>query len=286
MNKTPILSDILPRLEALNDQQWFFRLLEHEFMDRLNDSGPKIAQAYTTDIYARNPYSSRIHIKLSELPEFQAAHRALTFGAYFSTSYEIATKFFSSAIELLRVMMPGCIEEWNDFVGAPEGQYARLLADSTVATSTPVTACTLETISYCRYRRNAFIHDNIAPPPAFSSLVSTHGTALNARWASEREDLDFRVPLTGTPNDKDIIVLFQLLRICLQELDVHLASLISPEAIARYIAVNRYGKQRTRMNIEIARSRASDIRKQAQLQFGLDPGDSVAMQAAQNVGRI
>src|SRR5208282_5361876 len=102
MEKTPIRKQIVDRLIAMNDQLCFFLLIENEFHRRIADFGPGVHDAFTRDVFARSSYAPKINVRIGKLSAFQSANRSFTFGAYFSTSYEIASDFFEVAKELLR----------------------------------------------------------------------------------------------------------------------------------------------------------------------------------------
>src|SRR5689334_22589779 len=102
-NKTPLLPIINKKLAALNDQFCFYLFLEHEFKQQLSDFSPVVSRLFTSDVFAKNVYAPKIHVKIEKIPEFQERSRSFTFGSYFSTSYEIVSDYLdTSSLNLLQ----------------------------------------------------------------------------------------------------------------------------------------------------------------------------------------
>lgn len=250
MNKTPICDQVISRLIALNDQLCFFLLLENELKRRLADFGPGIQHAFTTEVFAQNPYAPKIHVCLGELTAFQAANRSFTFGAYFSTSYEVGSEFFGLATDLL-VRVNGITSQRPQREG-PEETYRRTIS---VAGLPAPPEELISTMSYIRHRRNSFIHLVAVPSDTFSALASTSGPAMNRYWDQTRDSVNFAVAHVGPIEEAEAIALIKLIRIVVQDLDQHLASIVSREGVLAELAEQKFAHRPQRMNSDVAAER-------------------------------
>ena len=274
MPKTPLRTLLLRRLTALNDQLCFFQLIDYEFEERLGTFGSGVANAYTPDVFARNPFAERINVTVAELPRFRHEHRGLTLGAHFVSSYEVAAQFFTMAQALL-LEVNGTLSAPKRLREGPEQYYSRLLKASGLSAAPKML---LESLTYCRHRRNAFVHLSASVPQSFVLLTTQQGSALNARWQNERGAVDFCLPTIAPLDDKEALTLLQLLRICVQDLDEHLSSILDTGGIAKYVS------QRLKKRVEAPGPRAlgkrvAAIRRAAVHNFGIDPGEANAAAA-------
>jgi hypothetical protein len=263
MNKTPVKGVVLSRLTALNDQLCFFLLLEEELIRRLDDFGPGVQSAFTSDVFARNPYAPKIHVRISQLESFQTSNRAFTFGAYFSTSYEVASEFFDLAESLL--IRVSNVEVLKSRKEGPEDRYNRVVANAGLL-QPPVEI--ISTLAYCRYRRNSFIHLGSVPVPRYLKLSSTRGPLLNSYWGATRLPVDFTEARISPLGDEETIALLKVLRISVERLDMHLAGILDRHAVLVDLTLQRFGKEAVRMNTEVARRRVRMIASLLKLQFG------------------
>lgn len=263
MKMTPIRREIVKSLTGLNDQLCFFLFLEYELIRRLSDFGPAVEDAFVTDVFSQNTKAVRIHVRLREIHQFQAEHRSLTLLSYFSTSYEVASKFFSSAAELLCVANGlSCNEQ---FTSEPERKYVSWLQEVSATLPQPVLS---DTMTYCRYRRNAHIHRHEVPSVSYSAFVASSGANLNSHWRGTRESLDFTIPSVGPITEDHSIVLIKLMRIVVEDLDRHLASTLIPVGVGRLVAEELFSKCRTRMNSDVALKRARRLAHELKVGYG------------------
>lgn len=279
MNKTPVRQQVISRLTALNDQLCFFLLLEEELTRRLADFGPGVQSSYTSDVFAQSSYAPKLHVTLGKLPEFQANNRSFTFGAYFSTSYEVASDFFDLATQLLsRANGVSPSKPQND---GPEDAYIRTLAGA----SLPSPSLNLiRTLSYCRHRRNAFIHTGTTVRPAYAALVSTHGANLNQFWGTTCEPVDFTNGTAAPLQEHETITLIKLLRVSIEALDAHLASVLNKSSVLRMLAEAQFANRPTRVNNDVVKDRSKTLAAVLKSDYGAEAAEDEIETLVRQIG--
>ena len=278
---TRIGREIEQRLADFNDEISFFLFLDHEFSRRLSDFGGAAGKLFTTDIFARNPYAPMIHVKVDELPDFIRRNRSNSFSIYLAASYEVSSSFFDTALEFLQVTNAGSLTLPRRMREGPEQYYARTLA----ASGLPGPSDDLiRTISWIRYRRNGLVHVAGTAISPFPDLARNHGVALNAFWASAKLTLDFSNAATGALDEGQTIELLKLLRISIQKLDSHFASLIHPEGLAKAEAERLFSHQCIRMNKLVASKRSATLQRALWDGYGVRATDAELIKAVRAYG--
>jgi hypothetical protein len=269
-------------LTALNDQLSFSLFLEHEFLEKIKGFGSALAKQFTTDVFSQNPNASRIHVRLGELPSFINAHRSVSFGAYFTASYEVAIQLFDEALSvLLRTNVPSTGLPRSKKEG-PEEYYERVL--KRWGYSSPGEEL-IKTISWIRYRRNGLVHVSHSVNPRYATLATQSGQSLNHFWKAAKVHLDFSTTVTGPLNQQDALDLITLLRILVRRIDSHFVSLVSTGGLAHAEAKRLFGHQKVRMNQEVALRRSKVLRFEILRGFGLKLPVDDLMTAAQAFGK-
>jgi hypothetical protein len=281
MPKTPLQDPAVARLAALNDQLCVFLLLEHQLLDRLKDFSPSISSNYTAEVFARNPYAPRIHVTLDKLPHFQLENRALTFAAYFSLSYEVASGYFEDAEELLKALLGPPAQPIGSVNGGPEDRYRVVVQRYGLA---PPPRQFLETMSYLRYRRNAFAHLGASPRQVFVDFVGSNGAALNADWSGRASPIDFTIATVASLAEDETISSLKLFRETVQGIDEHLGSQLPVSNVVEGIAATEFDTKPSRINSGVIVARKGTIAARLQRDFGLVAADSVLEAAARRHG--
>ena len=278
--KTPLRAKIRQLLAELNDQLQFFLLAEAEFIRSLDPYRSDL-DAYTTDVLAHNQYAARIRVTLRKLPHFQATNRSFTLGAYFSTAYEVASGVFAGAQDLLAETNSGTLQVPPRRREGPEEFFERLLLSS----SYPAPPRDLIGVfTYCRLRRNSFIHLGSAAGAGLHRFVATRGTSMNRYWAHARDVLDFSQPPTGQFTEDEVIVLIKLLRVGVQRIDSLVAPIVDPIGAVAYVARRQFAGQSVKINNQVIRLRARKLVRKTMQEFGFIPTDAVAAQQAASFG--
>jgi hypothetical protein len=276
--KTPVRQEVLRTLEQLNDQLRFFTFAEHEMLDRLRDFSPAIQVNFTSDLFARNPYASRIHVRLARLPAFQEANRSFTFGSYVSTSYEVAATFFGRAITLAAecgVAIKAAGER------APEVKFAQNVV---AAGWTPPDDGVVDLMTFIRHRRNAFVHLHTLPNRPYAEFCQRAGMKLNQRWQAARDVIDFTVPTIGGFAEPEAVACLKLLRIAVKAFDQYVSGAFGESVIVTYLAKRTYAKENVRMTEDLARRRRRKIASLATQEFGLNASPGVVDAAVRAIG--
>jgi hypothetical protein len=205
--KTWIGRRIEGALTSLNDQFSFLLFLEHEFVEQVQSFGPAVANHFTTDVFSRNPNAARIHVRLRELRTFIEANRGVSFGAYFTASYEVTAPFFDEALDVLRRANGPSLRLPRRHREGPEQFYERALSDW--GYSLPV-GDLLKTMSWIRYRRNGLVHLDYSLGTPYAALAAQSGKALNSFWRKTGVQLDFSLPTTGFLAERDTLDLIKI----------------------------------------------------------------------------
>jgi hypothetical protein len=252
-------------LANLNDQYSFFLFLEFQFSEQQQVLDPSRSDEYTSQVFPRNPFSSRIHVRMGKLPIFLSANRGVSFGAYLSTSYEVASGFMDKAYELLRSTNGSTVTFPSKRREGPEQYYQRVLA----ASGYPAASQELiDTMAFIRLRRNAIVHLSSAPSPAFHSFVTTKGPGLNTYWQRSNIQIDFSSPTVGAPTESDSLDLIKLLRVVTQKMDAHLATIVDISGLIQLVAREMFEHERVRMNLFVRQERAMKLRSKLTRDFG------------------
>ena len=102
MKRTSLLRPYLAKIDSLNDQLWYFLFTTKELNSIISRFSTSAQKGFTTDLFFKNPYSKRLHIRVSELIDHQNNNKRLTFGAYFSTCYEITSNYIRDVFDELK----------------------------------------------------------------------------------------------------------------------------------------------------------------------------------------
>lgn len=265
MKKTPIRTDTLRIIANLNNQLCFFLLMESELISRLEDFGPGIQSAYMTDLFSKNPHAEKIHVRLSQVPTILIENRYSTFGAYFSTTYEIASGFFPKALELLQETTG--IDSVKREKEGPESHYRR---DLTHRGMIDLPERALGTFSYCRYRRNAFIHQDNLANNNFLDFVKNKGHFLNSAWSTSKGDIDFSKSTIESLSQGETIDMIKLLRISIEDLDAHLCSVVEPLNLIQLIVRQEFSHSAAPINSDVLKQRAKKVISKLMYEYELE----------------
>jgi hypothetical protein len=273
--------EIEREITSLNDQYYFFLFLEYQFFEELHGLSTTSVNRFTTDVFNRNQYSSKIHVRLRDLPSFRDAHRSASFGAYFATSYEVAASFTDKALEVLREKSRVRLRLPLRGREGPEQFYARVL--TSWGYSLPA-AELIDTLSFMRHRRNALVHLSRTPNPPYMELARRAGLSLNAFWTRARVQIDFATPSTGPLEDRETLGLLKLMRIVIRRLDTHFVSVIDNLGLVRAEARRLFGGEKVRMNRDVSTRRVQKLRYEIMQEYGLSLPESDLRAAVQTVG--
>jgi hypothetical protein len=223
MAKTPLLTDTLDRLSALNDQLCYMTFADQEIEGLLRriDRNP---EAFTGEAFPDNPRAARIYVRLKELTAFRHLSLATGFGAIVVASYETVAGYMSQAQSLLETLgqFPPVVTPQD----TPEDTFQAAL---TASRAVPLDREVLETIAYLRLRRNQLSHARETPGNALATLVRQRGTHLDRFWGHPAPVL--AAPPTAALSESEAIGLLKLLRISTQTMDGAVAPALDPRKV-------------------------------------------------------
>lgn len=266
MPKTHFLKIHLDKVDALNDQLWYYLFATEELNNQLSAFSDKAKENFTTDLFKTNPHSRRIHVTVGSLPKHQKENKNLTFGAYFATCYEIAAKHIKTSFDTLKAFNSLTAYIW-DKRKEPEKNLLKLLTDEgLMLPSINIT----DTITYLRHRRNHYTHIIEAPNPSLAGFLATTCPRLNTHWRTPGTiiHLDFTKTLVRDFTQEETIELIKLLRICLIEIDQHIAGLLNVNSVIEHLVKREFEAKTSRLNAHTLQQRITKIIYMGQTELG------------------
>jgi hypothetical protein len=278
--KTPLRKKYIDRLASLNDQLCFFQFNRNELNKRLNEFGENAGALYTPDLFAQNVMAPRINVRINELPKFQELNQKYTFGAYFSTSYEVFSNYLIDSLELLKQFNSSTFVLTND--NQLEEKYTLTLASS--GCTVPAREL-IDTIKYIRLRRNLITHIAESISTQLEGHILAQGLALNTYWRSAITYLDFQNPNVINFEEGETIDLLKLLRIIVETFDSNLASHLSINGMVTYIATEQFASNPQRLNSYVIKERVRKVKKLGETIFETSLNESDIEPIVKEIGK-
>jgi len=281
MTKTPLIAEFLDRIATLNDQLCFFLFNEEELKKRINDLSDNVQDHYITDFFKSNKFSKKIHVRLNEFLKVQKKNRIFTFGAYFSTSFELTKGYLNNSLDLLsKINSSTFILKNKD--NAIEIKYIKTLRASKCITPD---INLIDTLTYLRLRRNHFTHINKNPNKNFEKFINQNGLKLNSYWSDiiKLDHIDFTNKKISNFDENVTIELIKLLRIIIQELDKNLSLSLNSEGILTNIAKREFFNKPVGMNTYIEKERIKKLKKLVKMEYGINCTDSMAKKIVNSI---
>lgn len=213
-------------LSDLNDQLCYFLFSTEEINRKLADFNLEAIDLYTKDLFSQNSESPRINVKVKDLPLFKKTNEKLTFGSYFSTSYELFAYYLDDLLSYLKEIDESFIICKNNRI---EVEFIESIND--YINSNSIREEILLTIKYLRLRRNHFIHLNEGLSGELSKLITDSGENLNAYWKESISTLDFADIDILNYSKQNTIDLLKLLKILLDIIDDFISSNLNEELV-------------------------------------------------------
>lgn len=257
MAKTHFLKSHIDKIDALNDQLWYYLFATDELNRQLIAFSDKAKENFTTDLFKTNPHSKRIHIQVSALAKHQKENKNLTFGAYFGTCYEISSKHIRTSFDTLKSFNSLTTYTW-DRGKEPEANLLKLLQKE----SLPVpNANVLDTFSYLRHRRNHFTHINETSNSRVLGFMTSTCPRLNTYWRASGAitHLDFTKAFVRDFTQEETIELIKLVRICVIEIDKHISTLLNTNSVIEHIVKREYEGKTAKLNTFTLKQRVDKI---------------------------
>jgi hypothetical protein len=270
MNKTPCLGSVVALLAELNDQLCFFLFAENELRRQFPEFSEKALQLYIPDTFAQNKYAKNINKPLAEMPSYLDKSRSFTFGSYFSTSYEIATTYFESVMNLFEEVNHATFKRKKKIGNTTLTPEESLEASINVSGYAPLPDELIKTMSYFRLRRNHFIHQNTVIASKLADMITLHGALLNTYWKGSVDGLDFTNRVTDVLHETETIDMIKLIRVTLRGIDNLCASMLDANGVLRLIGSREAAQRAVRLDNSDARAQlAKAVKGLAKMEYGL-----------------
>lgn len=257
MTKTYFLKNYIEKIDALNDQLWYYLFATDELNRQLNAFSDKAKENFTIDLFKTNSYSKRIHVKVSSLPKHQKENKNLTFGAYFATCYEISSKYLRTVFDTLQTFNSLTLYNWDSRKEPEKNLISLLNKEGLIVPNENIT----DTFTYLRLRRNHFTHIIVTPNPKLSGFITATCPRLNTYWQTSGaiSDLDFTKSLVRDFTQEETIELIKLVRICVNEIDKHVSTILNTNSVIEHIVKREYDGKSVKLNPYMLKQRIDKI---------------------------
>ena len=226
--KTQFLKINIEKISSLNDQLWFYLFAIEELNKDFKRFSDHAKSLYTSDLFKDNPHSCRIDIPVVKLPKHQKDNQNITLGIYFATCYEILAQYIKNIYDTLK-SFNSITYTTNPRKGLEENLQIMIVTNGL----TPIKLEIINTIKYLRLRRNHFTHIIESANPSLANFKMSICPSLNMFWQgrSTISKLDFTKSLIRDFGVEETFELIKLIRICLQEVDNHIALLLNINSV-------------------------------------------------------
>jgi hypothetical protein len=212
--KTLHRSLVLRRIADLNDQFDYLQFVEEQFTSTFAPLPED--DRFTTDVFPDNRHAARIHVPVRNLPDFAAATRRVTNGAFFAAAVESVDEYLNRLSTTLQA------EDRPN-----EGAEIRL-SESVHKLGGQLNSVVTDTLTFSRLRRNRFIHSG-KPGEGLKRLVRDRGKQLSAFWNMKAIDFSGIPPVHLT--EPEVIEYFALLRRCIEAVDRAAAGVLDADRL-------------------------------------------------------
>ena len=279
--KTPLRKPFLKTLEGLNDQLCYFLFSSHEFSSRLGRFSDAAKQLYTTDLYAKNPYSRSIHVRVAKLDAFVDEIERSTLATYVSATYEAVSQYISDVGTLLTTTNAPTFKMLTQKGLGPEDNLQRSLIKAGYAS---LHVLDVATLTYFRLRRNHIIHRASKTTPKLRQFITNAGGLLNKYWAGTVAQLDFSDTDILRFEERTCIDALKVLRIVLLRIDAHVSGLVDIGSLADVTAEQLFGSKRQKINADVVRSRSKTLETKIRSEYGIPVPHGVLQKAVRKHG--
>lgn len=230
--KSQVLRKFESKLEDMNDQLCYFLFSDIEINNVFSQLETNVAGKYTTEVFSKNEFSERLHIKIEALPEF----RTKAFHTLVSMSVIASVEYLLSYVEEIEEFRSNVIASIHDAITdkKPEEQLRRKL---THWLGEDPDGAVIKTMAYLRLRRNHIAHVREEMSDGYRSLIKNDSNYLNNYWAKQTTELngfDFSQQSYAEFEVNEVFALINLSRVCMRKVDSMMLSTIPDESIATY----------------------------------------------------
>lgn len=230
IKKTHLKNKYSKGLSDLNNQFCYFLFSTEEINRKLADFNLEAIDLYTKDLFSGNSESPRINVKVKDLPLFKKNNEKLTFGSYFSTSYELFAYYLDDLLSYLKEIDESFVRCKDNKV---EVEFIKSVNEYINSVGICIEEEILLTIKYLRLRRNHFIHLNEGLSSELSNLITNSGEDLNTYWKESISTLDFSNINIRNYSKQNTIDLLKLLKILLEIIDDFISSNLNEELVLK-----------------------------------------------------
>lgn len=232
IKRTPLLTECVKEIDAINDLLCFTAFMHHEMPDAIKMTpavNSKDDDILTTDLFPENPFVKRISVRSRRMPEFTNKSINTSIRICVIYAYEHLANYLKSIMKFkFELESIGVNVSTSDTIEDEIKQRITNWIDD------EPDSLIFTTIGYLRVLRNSFSHVNDKSSKQLSTYTKTHGHQLNNNWnnrPAKLGKLDFTSFTTKKICFLDAFALINLVRICAKEIDALVASTLNEEVL-------------------------------------------------------
>lgn len=225
--RTPVLNDYRLQLDAVNDHLCFGAFYAFEASQNILQKSANETNEFTTQLFPSNPYSERIHRRVSDIIDFEESYLNQSAAMALQAGMEIVQSYFEKVRKFTAKFHN--IEPAN--ISAPEDE---LLLIQMTSRKCQFRKEIFDTIVYLRRRRNHCVHMLQTPTSEMEKFWKTDAETLNQFWKSQRTklfDFNFLNEELISFRIQDGFAIMNLLRVCMSVIDSNIAINFSTQDI-------------------------------------------------------
>jgi len=228
--KSPVLRKYEKKLIEVNDQLCYFLFSDAELELNITKL-KKTENLFTTDIFCENKFSSRLHVKIDDIP----LHRKKAFNTLVGIIHIASVEYLLNYIEEIEsyhsLVYPTAFDSISN--EKPEEQLLQKIQ----SWSKNIEIEIIKTIKYLRLRRNHVTHLSEDLNDALKSIIKNESNQLNKFWKNmptQLYDFCFTNQECSTFTVNEIFALVNLVRVCMRKVDEVITFGIEYNKIAKY----------------------------------------------------
>lgn len=232
MLKTPVLRRYESNQFDINDQLCYYLFADAEVEQHLNAKSASIDERFTTEVFTKNNYAERLHVKISALSDFRRKSFNTFSGITLISSIEYLLNYIDEIQDFRSKIAPSVADQESD--EKPEIQLEKKL--NYWIESDEIKGL-IKTIKYLRLRRNHIAHVRASLTDDLKSLVRNDSNYLNKYWGGKRTniyDFDFSNMNMSEFGDAEILAIVNLSGVCMKIIDELVIQSIDTDDIVKY----------------------------------------------------
>jgi hypothetical protein len=235
MLKTPALRRYESNQIDINDQLCYYLFADEEVEQHLNTKTALVDEQFTTEVFNKNGYAERLHVKISALGDFRKKSFHTFAGITLISSIEYLLSYINDIQDFRSLISPSIADQESD--KKPEIQLEKKL--KSWIDSVEIEGL-IKSIKYLRLRRNHIAHVRASLTDDLKSLIKNDSNYLNKYWGKKKTniyDFDFSNINMSEFDDTEILAIVNLSGVCMKIIDELVIQSVDADDIVKYEVV-------------------------------------------------